>query len=164
MVVDDGEIALLEADHAVRELVRGRQRVGLVAGSVAEALDLEAAERDLALQAAQREGAVAEPLAGVGFGAVGLSGFGVADDLGAVDADDDVVSAHGDLEPEPLPVFGQRAVEVADRGERPALARAVDGAVAEEHVVARLAVGVETQRRFGTGLTISQLDIGRLCH
>ena len=38
---------------------------------VAEALDLEAAERDLALQAAQREGAVAEPLAGVGFGAVG---------------------------------------------------------------------------------------------
>ena len=81
-----------------------------------------------------------------------MFGFGIADHFGGVDADDDVTAAHSDLEAEPLAVVGQRAVKVAHGGERTALARPVDSAVAENHLVARLAVGVEEQRRLGTGL------------
>lgn len=81
-----------------------------------------------------------------------MFGFGIADHFGGVDADDDVTAAHSDLEAEPLAVVGQRTVEVAHGGERTALACPVDGAVAENHLVARLAVGVEEQRRLGTGL------------
>lgn len=58
VVVDDGEITLLEADHAVGAFVHGRQCVGLVAGLRAEALDCKVAERNFALHAAQRDRAV----------------------------------------------------------------------------------------------------------
>ena len=81
-----------------------------------------------------------------------MFGFRVTDHFGRVDAHGDVASAHRDLEAEPLPVLGERAVEVAYRSERSAFAGAVDGAVVQEHFVARFAVGVEKQRRFGSGL------------
>lgn len=58
VIVDDGEIALLEANHAVGAFVHGRQCVGLVAGLRAEALDCKVAERNFALHAAQRDRAV----------------------------------------------------------------------------------------------------------
>lgn len=151
-VVDDGKIALLEADHAVGAFVHGRQCVGLVARLCAEALDCKVAERDFALHAAQRDRAVPQQLPGMSFGAVGMFGFRIADHFGSVDADDDVTAAHRNLEAEPLAVLGQRAVKVAHGGERTALACPVDGSVAENHLVARLAVGVEEQRRLGTGL------------
>ena len=138
------------ADHRVGALIHGRQGVGLVAGVGAQPRDSQIAERHLALHAAQSYRAVREQAACILLDAVRHLGFGVAHHVGAVDTHRYVLAAHGHLEIEPLAVRRKRTVEIAHRGERAALAGAVDGAVAQNHFITRLSVGVQQQSRLGS--------------
>ena len=152
VIVDDGEALLLQAYDAVRTLVDNSHRIGLVADRIAQPHNTHVAEGDAPRNTPQRKHTVSQTAVGIFVRTVRFVGLRVAHHLRARDRDRDVASAHRHLEVEPLAVLGKRTVEVAHRRQRPALARAVDGAVAEQNLISALrAVGMERQSRLGPG-------------
>ena len=150
VVVDDGEVRLLEADDAVRLLVDGRKGVGGILQALGQGSEGQVAEFDRSLDAPETDAAGGDALLLMPRGAPGLIRFGVADDVHAVDSYPDVLAAHCDIEVEPFAVLRKGAIEVSYVQEAAGLDAAVYGAVVEEDAVAAAVFGhTQTDQRLG---------------
>lgn len=150
VVVDDREVALLQADDPVPLLVHGRQGVGRIHRARRKLRERHITELHPATEALHEYAARGDQLAGVILGAPGLRRLRVADDVHAVHLHANVLPANRHAEPEPLAVGGKGTVEVPDVHEAPCLQGAVDCPVMEQHAVPFVAIRLaETYDRLG---------------
>ena len=136
MVIYHGEITLLEADYGIVLFVYPGHGVGFVHCILLQTRHLEIAEGHVSVYTHQCDRATTEEVSGIFFCPVGVLGLGITYDCRVIYGNRYIMSAYGNFEIKPFPVFCQGTIEIAHGCEASTFTCTVDRSVAEHHFIA----------------------------